>query len=190
MFDKKQYRQKNKEAISEYNKRYYQEYKEEILKQNKQWKKNNPEYHKGYLKIWAKNNPEKRRIINNRWQNKEYRINLRYKLDKRIKGAIRCSLKNKSKVKFWESLVGYTANELKKHLQKTIPNGYSWQDYLNGELQMDHITPISAFNFDSTNQIDFKKCWKLKNLRLLPAKENRNKSKKLTRPFQPALKII
>lgn len=170
----------------EYMKKYHINHREKRLERNKRWRKDNPDS----WRIWAKDNPEKIRVINNRWQNKEYRINLRYKLDKRIKGAIRCSLKNKSKVKFWESLVGYTANELKKHLKKTIPNGYSWQDYLDGELQIDHITPISVFNFDSTDQIDFKRCWELKNLRLLPAKENRNKSKKLTRPFQPALKII
>ncbi|GAI61384.1 unnamed protein product, partial [marine sediment metagenome] len=37
--------------------------------------------------------------------------------------------------------------------------------------------------------IDFKRCWALENLRLLPAKENMVKHNKLDRPFQPALRI-
>ena len=89
----------------------------------------------------------------------------------------------------WENLVDYTLDNLIKHLKKTMPEGYTWDDYLNGKLHIDHKIPISVFNFDKPEHIDFKRCWGLKNLRLLSAKENLIKGAKLSRPFQPALQI-
>ena len=75
-------------------------------------------------------------------------------------------------------------------MKKTIPESYTWKDYLEGRLQIDHKIPISVFNFSEPEHTDFKRCWTLKNLRLLPARENLMKNAKLTRPFQPALKLI
>ena len=39
------------------------------------------------------------------------------------------------------------------------------------------------------NKKYFERCWALKNLRLLPAKENFAKKDKLEKPFQPSLMI-
>ena len=46
------------------------------------------------------------------------------------------------------------------------------------------------FNFTKPEHPDFERCWALKNLRLLTAKENNIKRAKLAKPFQPALKIF
>ena len=70
-----------------------------------------------------------------------------------------------------------------------MPKGYAWQDYISGILEIDHIIPISAFNFTKPEHIDFKRCWALSNLRLLLKEENRIKSNKMERPFQPALNM-
>ncbi|GAI73524.1 unnamed protein product, partial [marine sediment metagenome] len=43
-----------------------------------------------------------------------------------------------------------------------------WKDYLNRDLHIDHIIPKSAFNFTKPEHTDFKRCWALDNLRLLP----------------------
>ncbi|GAJ03173.1 unnamed protein product, partial [marine sediment metagenome] len=53
----------------------------------------------------------------------------------------------------------------------------------------DHIVPIAVFNFTRPEHTDFKRCWDLSNLRLLPDKENMTKSDKIDKPFQPALRI-
>lgn len=37
------------------------------------------------------------------------------------------------------------------------------------------------------DNVDFKRCWALKNLQLLPASENVLKGARLDRPFQPSL---
>ena len=85
--------------------------------------------------------------------------------------------------------VEYDLNDLIKRLKRTMPKNYTWQDYLDGNLHIDHIIPISAFNFSTPKQIDFKRCWALENLRLLSAEENLRKNAKLSKPFQPALKL-
>jgi len=89
--------------------------------------------------------------------------------------------------KSWPSLVGYTITELEARLLETMPNGFCWDDYLSGVLEIDHIIPASVFNFQSPDDLDFKKCWALSNLRLLTKRENYDKRAKLSAPFQPAL---
>jgi hypothetical protein len=54
---------------------------------------------------------------------------------------------------------------------------------------INHVIPISAFNFSSPEDIDFKKCWALKNLRPLWAKDNFSKNARLDKPFQPSLAL-
>ncbi len=105
----------------------------------------------------------------------------------RMSGGIRASLLYGKRGYAWESLVGYTAEDLKKRLEKTMPSGYIWNDL--PKLHIDHIIPLSAFNVEDEHSIDFHRCWSLSNLRLLPAIDNIKKSAKLDRPFQPSLAI-
>ena len=111
-------------------------------------------------------------------------------LNRRMRKAIWYSLHHNKNSRHWESLVDYSWNSLRKHLKSTMPEGYIWNDYLKGKLHLDHIDPISAFNFAKPEHGDFKRCWALSNLRLLPAKKNIAKKNKLVRPFQPALKFF
>lgn len=88
----------------------------------------------------------------------------------------------------WENLVGYTLDQLKQHIEKKFKLGMTWDNY--GKLwHIDHKIPISAFNFEKPEDIDFKKCWNLKNLQPMEAKENMKKHNKLEKPFQPSLTI-
>ena len=63
-----------------------------------------------------------------------------------------------------------------------MPKGYCWQDCLEGKLHIDHIIPIKAFIFNKPEDEEFKQCWSLHNLRLLPAEENLSKSDNITNP--------
>ena len=77
----------------------------------------------------------------------------------------------------WEKTVGYTILELKEHLEKQFVDGMSWDNY--GEWHIDHIKPISSFNFENVKDPAFKRYWALNNLQPLWAKDNWNKRKKL-----------
>jgi len=46
-----------------------------------------------------------------------------------------------------------------------------------------------VFNFSSPDDLDFKRCWDLKNLRPMWGTDNIKKGAKLSKPFQPALAI-
>ncbi len=94
--------------------------------------------------------------------------------------AIRNSLKDGKNGVHWENSVGYTREGLIVHFKKTIPKGYTWDDYLEGKLHIDHHPiPLYWFVFTSYKDRGFKKAWALDNLRLFPASENMRKGNKL-----------
>lgn len=178
MFDKK-----------EYNRQYYIKNKIRLEKVQKQYRIDNREHRKELNKQWRIDNRERRREYNKQYERIRRGKDSKYSIGKDMSRAIRYSLKGNKNGHHWEKLVGYTCNDLIKHLKKTLPKSYTWNDFLEGKLHIDHIIPKSVFNFSQPEHQDFKKCWALKNLRLLPAKENLIKSNKLTKPFQPALRI-
>ena len=179
MFDKKEYMKK-------YNKQYCQENKKYFIEYHKQWQKDNSEKIKEYINRWYKNNCKKIR----EHRNNKRRTDLKFNLSNKMGTLMWYYLKKNKAGRAWETLVNYTHNDLIEHLKKTMPKGYTWQDYMSGKLHIDHIIPISVHNFTKPEHLDFKRCWALDNLRLLPAKKNRIKFNKLTKPFQPALKLI
>lgn len=100
-----------------------------------------------------------------------------YLLKKR--GSDKCRMKT-------EELLGYSIGTLQRHLEKTIPDGYCWEDYLSNKLQVDHIDADAHFNYKSPYDIDFRRSWDIKNLRLLETRKNQVKGARLERPMQPS----
>jgi len=199
----KLYRDNNKEIMKNYQREYRLSHKKEAKEYQQEYRKNNKKRKadlaaKYYIKneeninktavIWNHKNPQKRKMI----QEKHYKKTNQTpkgRLSHNMRTAVYLSLnKNKHGVK-WQDCVGYTYMELKTRLLKTMPEGYTWNDYLEGNLQVDHIIPISAFNFEKIVDIDFKRCWALKNLQFLSTKENLQKHNKLDHNFQPAFKF-
>ena len=172
------------------------------------WNKNNSEHRKKYLKEWRsknkeltegyylkrrKNNLEQIRERNNEWArnnrdkkrvysrktNKKIRKTAKGKLNSNISQGIRKSLKPNGKNRQrWESLVGYTVNQLKEHLEKLFDNLMKWENYGN-YWHIDHKIPISYFSFATPGDPDFKKCWALENLQPLEKIENLKKGAKI-----------
>ena len=185
----KQYRRDNIEHIKKYMKQYHADNEEH----DKQYRIDNKRYKNEYNKLWYQANKEYRKEYIKQYQ-KQYRkdkrrTNLKFNLNSKMSTTISYSLRNNKGGQHWEDLVGYALSDLIKHLKKTIPNGYDWQDFLDGRLHIDHIVPKSVFNYTKANQFDFERCWALDNLQLLPAKTNLEKSNKLYKSFQPALAI-
>jgi hypothetical protein len=73
--------------------------------------------------------------------------------------------------------LGCSRQELVDHLQSTIPGGFTWDDYLNGTLAIDHEQPRCLFEYESTDDPVFRECWALTNLRLISRDENTAKQK-------------
>jgi len=87
----------------------------------------------------------------------------------------------------WSKILGYTIDDLTKHLEKQFTDGMTLENF--GEWQIDHIIPVSKLNFSNTTHLDFMKCYALSNLQPLWAVDNRSKSNKLEKPFQPSLQL-
>ena len=106
-------------------------------------------------------------------QNHPMRI-LRNNLSGQLRKALKYSKQKKNNKTF--TLLGYTKYDLKNHLESQFTYGMSWDNI--GEWHIDHIRPVSSFNFDSTEHPDFKKCWALNNLQPLWAEDNMKKHTK------------
>ena len=177
----KSYRKKWNKKNPGYQKKYQEKYQRKYEK---------VKYKKEYSEKYRKDNIRKIRKYRREYENMRRKIDLKFKLNSNFTRAVAKSLKGHKNGRRWEILVGYSCNDLIKHLRKTMPKGYCWNDYLQGKLHVDHKIPKSVFNFSKPEHADFKKCWALKNLQLLPANENLVKHNKLQKPFQPSLKII
>lgn len=148
----------------------------------RKWRIMNKEKCRSDLRQWHKNNPDKYSEYN-----KKRRSTLKGKLNLNISTAICNSLKDNKNGWHWEELVGYTLEELKCHLEKQFADGMSWENYGLKGWTIDHRIPIKAFNFETPEDIDFKECWKLRNLRPLWHVANMSKKDSLVRPHQPSL---
>lgn len=137
----------------------------------KNWERHNGVSAKIRKKIWNKNNKDRLRKIKQKYKSKRRKIDIQFRLNEIIGNAIRMTIKNKNTI-HWETLVGYNLSILKEHLEKTLPDNITWNDFLNGGFHIDHIIPIVLYNFTSYVDIDFKKCWNYRNLRIIEAKEN------------------
>jgi len=137
-------------------------------------------------KKWAKNNPEKKNKNNKKWNKNNLKYYREYskkwlsipknRLSRNTSRVIRKSLKGNKKGYHWENLVSYTLQDLITHLESLFKEGMNWGNM--GKWHIDHIKPISSFNFNSYNDPEFKECWALKNLQPLWEFENKSKGAK------------
>lgn len=138
---------------------------------------------------WRRENPEKAAVIERKREkkrNERIQSNPRCKLNKHLRSSIYVALKGNKAGRHWESLVGYTVDELKQHLEKLFKPGWTWDNY-GSVWAIDHKIPKAVFNYEHPEDIDFRICWSLKNLQPMDKIENIKKSDKLSEPFQPSL---
>lgn len=167
-----------------------------------EWQRNNPtkvkQYQKKYCeqnreirilrgRMWRERHPDKQREIN-RISNQKRRSTAKGKLEQFVRNGIwkAISRGEKNGRKTME-LLGYSIEQLKAHLEKQFWPGMTWENY--GEWHIDHIIPLSAHNYKTPDDVDFKKAWALKNLQPLWAIDNIRKKDSLLHDFQPSLTI-
>jgi len=204
--EKKQWRQEHKKEKNQYNKQYNQEHKEEKKQYNKQWRQDHKEEKKQYNKQWRQDHreqtkqynqehreqtkqynkqynqdhKEEKKQYNKQWSKNRYQIDIMYRLNRIIRSAIKQSLKKNSLSKNhrpWETLVGFTIQELKLHLEKQFDSNMNWNNH-GTYWHLDHIIPLSSLKFSSVNDENFKFLWCLTNLQPLFGPENISKSNK------------
>jgi len=163
------YYNNNKDKMSELNKKYRYKNHEETLKREKElyYSESSINYRKS--KRYKELSKKAREIRMN---------NIKERINHRMGSSVRYSLASKNLTKdghHWESLVDYTRQELKEHLESLFADEMNWDEFLKGNIHIDHIKPIAAFDFDSYKDKEFKQCWALDNLQPLWAEENMKK---------------
>lgn len=111
-------------------------------------------------------------------ENSRYESDKTYKLTKRMRASLRESVMIKSKKRTWEAILGFTVDELCRHLERTLSNGMTLETALNSGYEVDHIIPVSALPCVDEMDDNFQLLWSLSNLRIIPQSENRRKSAK------------
>jgi hypothetical protein len=166
---------------------YYRKHRKEILAKLKQKYASNSDLYKAksasyYAKI--KKDPVKigkRRAINRKSKAKQLATKQGC-LNNRMRAAMWKALKGNKIGRKWEKLVGYSVKELATHLEKLFVGNMSWNQFSRGKIHIDHIRPLSTFQYDDVSDNAFKECWALSNLQPLWALDNIKKRDKLCHP--------
>jgi hypothetical protein len=160
----KRYVEKNKEKLSDYHKEWSKDNREHLRKTHSNWRELNKEHVDKYKRDYERN---------------RRRIDPKYRLGARTRTAVYTCLKEANVAKYRSTflLLGYSLEELMSHLEALFTEGMTWDNY--GEWHVDHKIPMNSFNFETTEDREFKLCWCLDNLQPLWGAENLSKGAKL-----------
>lgn len=139
---KKQYTIKNKETINLKTKEYREKNKEIIKLRFQEHKERNKIIIKERIKLWVKNNKEKSKEIHKKYRKKnKHAVVWRNFLKDSLRRMKR--KKNDSTI----NLLGYSAIDLKNHIESLFTEGMSWDNH--GEWHIDHIKRVREFHKDT-----------------------------------------
>lgn len=160
-----EYRVAHIERVNAYMDIYRKTHKEEL----REWRKNYRKTHLEQINQWKRNN-----------KHKKWKENPKFRIDTILSNAIRRCLCGAKSFRSWDSLVGYTVDELMNHLEKQFTPQMSWDNY-GSYWDIDHIKPRSLFHYEIAEDQEFKDCWALSNLQPLEHIENIRKSNHYTK---------
>lgn len=154
----KKYRSKNLEKILSVKKKYYEENKEDILYKCKIYRN-------------KRENKDRRNAL----RKEQYNNDEKTKLKRNMRSIISRKVRTKENSTF-ESL-GYSIDDLINSLHERFENKDKFKEcLLSSDYHIDHIIPDNLYNYESTEDEDFKKCWSYRNLRLIRAENNLSKN--------------
>ena len=159
-------------------KEYYERY-------GKRYRLKNLEIIKQKGKEWREKNREKKRIMDRKYattirkkkRKLRRKVDPKFRLDSNMSTMISVCLKGKKAGQTWKNLVGYTIEQLMKHLENQFDDRMNWENY-GSYWWIDHIEPRSLFDYTFPEDSGFKKCWALDNLQPLEKIANIRKGNK------------
>lgn len=193
----------NRERVNATGKRWRLRHPDLAKATTKKWRENHPEEQKEATRRWRAANIERFNEVNKIWKanhpdilriskkasNKKIRSTFKGLIDHRMSKAIRCALRGKKRGRCWISLVDYTLEDLKIHLESQFKDGMTWDAFMRGQIHIDHVVPKSRFNYKTTGDPEFKVCWGLSNLQPMWAKDNLRKQAKTMEEWEKHKKL-
>lgn len=169
---------KDPQKKKEHDQLYYQKNKDKFREYGRIWRKKNPERASAICRKYRDTHKKERYISCKNWRTnnlenirKEYRRNPKIRIDGSMRSLMWLALKGKKAGLKWESLVGYTINDLMLHLEKQFDDKMNWDNY-GPYWWVDHIKPRDLFHYTCPEDPEFKECWALSNLQPLEKIEN------------------
>ena len=160
----KEWKNNNKERVSQAKKAYRERNPEKVKESNRKWQNKTEQ-----RRQWNLDNPELRKEIGRRYYHKN-KSNPLFRLNKNTRKSVWESLKKSKEGRHWEFLVGFTLGELKRHLELRFADGMSWENY-GSYWEVDHVKPLACC-------ASFGEAWNLGNLQPLTKYDNRSKGDK------------
>lgn len=163
------------DAHKEQHKQYYRAHREQKLKYAKEYREQNlNEINKKKREHYYDN--RERITAERREKYLIYKNNSIYKLNRIMSKSIWDALKGLKADRHWENIVEYTLEELKEHLESQFNENMTW-DNMGNYWEIDHIVPKNQFQYKTEQDIEFKICWSLLNLRPLEKIANKSRPK-------------
>ncbi len=171
----REWRQRNPEKAKVLDKKWSEKYKEKRLAYAQENKENHAIYEREkYHRVEGMREKSTVRA-RERYQSRERTP--REKVNQSLSSNIRDALNGKKAGRRWEALVGYTMDDLFKHLELLFDENMSWENY-GSYWAIDHIKPKSLFKYKTAKDNEFKKCWALNNLQPMEKIANIRKGNK------------
>ena len=160
------------------NRDYYLKNKNKISKKNKSKSDTQKAQHKDYCKKYYKQN--KKRISKKKAQyvSHKYKTDTVYRFMHNMKSRIRIAIKGATKTANTKTLLGCTGEQARRHLESQFTDGMSWDNYGLHGWHIDHIIPCASFDLSDPEQQ--RQCFHYTNLQPLWAKDNLEKSAKIS----------
>lgn len=154
----------NRDKILEDQKKYREENKESIKKTKQEYLKNNPEKIADYRKKYYDENKDVILANNRAWNNKNAHIVA-------WRSVLKSHLRRIGKKKEGHTidLLGYSALELKEHIEALFVDGMYWDNH--GVWEIDHVMPVTSFDSETLPNV----VNALSNLQPLWRADNRSK---------------
>jgi len=171
------YRKENIELYKNCSKKYYENNKDEINKRRKIYRDNNKDIIKRHDEKYYQDNKEKVKLRTKMYANIKRQNDSLYRLKKNIRGMIYTSFHKKiyNKKESTEKILGCSIDYFIKHLLKTYKDNYGCEWNGTEKVHIDHIIPLATAH---TEEEVMKLC-NYKNLQLLKARDNLQKSNKI-----------
>jgi len=126
-----------------------------------------------YSKEWRKRNKLKYNMSRLKRQHERAHEDFYFKFNRYISAVIRRALNYKKNSVRVADCLGYPIERLKEHIENKFQPGMSWGNH--GKWHIDHIIPISLWEYKKSTDREFKQCWALCNLQPLWAEDNLKK---------------
>lgn len=145
--------------------------KDRKLATSKAWYVANTARKRETCTAWDKANIERRREILRDAQRRRRATDDLFRVSQSVSVCVRRMLNGWKGRASWQSIVGYTIDDLRQHLEAQFSEWMNWANY-GAVWEIDHIRPVVSFGRDASA---VRECWALSNLQPLGVSANRSK---------------